>query len=441
MSVRAVTKPSHSSRPAAVSLPSAHIVILAILLPVVIGSWMDGRGPDRQANAASAPPTGNVAPPTPPPALPTRNTIKAPVRPGDNLSLIFKRHGMHDRDLQLLLASGPLGNRLAAIFPGHEIEFDHDDEHNLLRLMYRPGQLETLEFQRVGDRFEGSTVMAEPDDVRRSQHAIIEHSLFAATKALGLHDRFAVRLADLFQWDIDFILDIRKGDEFHVLYNERLIDDQFIDYGDILAAEFVNQGRSYKVVRYADDSGTVGYYAPDGTSARKAFLRAPVDFTRISSNFNMQRVHPLWKSTMPHRGIDYAAPTGTRVKAASDGTVTTVSQNAASGKYIVIRHGERYQTKYLHLSRFASNLAPGKRVQQGQTIGYVGATGWATGPHLHYEFLVDGVHKNPRTVRLPPTTPIAAESQANFIASTRPLLEELEQRKASPQVALLDPTR
>ena len=255
---------------------------------------------------------------------------------------------------------------MAKLHPGYEIEFGRDAERNLVHLEYRPGPWETVKFQRVGDEFKASSRVNEPDAVRRYGHASIEHSLFRACQRLGLDDAFAMRLAEVFKWDIDMFLEIRKGDEFHVLYEEQQIDGEFVGFGDILAAEFVNQGRIYQAVRYVDSAGNASYFSPTGKNLRKAFLRAPLDYSRISSNFSRARLHPLWKRMMPHLGVDYAAPSGTPVKAAGAGVVTARAKSSSRGNYIVIQHGERYQTKYLHLSRFAPGIARGKRVEQGR---------------------------------------------------------------------------
>ena len=422
-------------------------VFLAVI-PVLLAGlvWLAGGIAHQRANAAIVsdagplPPTSTAAPtgPSPPPA-PSLETFTTRVQPGDSLSRIFQRHGLPARDLHLLVESGPLGKRLKNIYPGYEIEFGRDAQDNLVHLKYRPGRWETVEFQRVGDEFEGSTKFKEPDSVRRYSHASISHSLFLACLQIELDDAFAMELADIFKWDIDMILDIRKGDEFHVLYEEHQIDGEFVGYGNILAAEFVNQGESYKAVRYVDAVGAASYYSPTGKNLRKAFLRTPLDFSRISSNFNLTRVHPLWKSTMPHLGIDYAAPSGTAVKAAGAGVITKRSRSSSKGNYVVIQHGDRYQTKYLHLSRFARDIEPGKRVEQGQVIGHVGATGWATGPHLHYEFLVDGLHRNPRTVLMPAAEPIDSGERPRFDAFTSPFLATLEDFKTNRQLAYLSP--
>ena len=404
--------------------------------------WIASGGTPQRANAASeqdvrpAPPkpSQDLAVPSPPPS-PNLETFTAEVRPGDNLSTIFKRHGLAARDLYLLVESGQPGKQLAKLRPGYEIEFGRDADLNLVHLEYRPGSWETVKFQRVGDEFEVSTKFNEPDAVRSYAHASIDHSLFRACQRIELDDGFAMRLADIFKWDIDMFLDIRKGDEFHVLYEERQIDGEFVEFGDILAAEFVNQGRTYRAVRYVDSAGNASYFSPSGKNLRKTFLRAPLDFSRISSNFSRNRLHPLWKRTMPHLGVDYAAPSGTPVKAAGAGVVTVRSKTSSRGNYIVIQHGERYQTRYLHLSRFAPGIAPGKRVDQGRVIGYVGATGWATGPHLHYEFLVDGVHTNPRRVSMPPAEPIDDAERERFDTATSALLGSLASHRKDRQLA------
>jgi len=429
-----------------VAPPKKHAIVVAGLCTVLLGIALAGRSQNQTAGAASVAAPAEPArpdltavpsaPPAPPPTLPTRNGFTAPVKSGDNLAKIFDRHGFHPRDLHLVVHSGPHGRRLAAIRPGHEFDFAADEQGNLQHLTYRPDRLQSLEFRRIGDRFEATETVREPDFERVYQAGRIhaDQSLFTTCKDLGLSDRFAIRLAEVFQWDIDFVHDVRPGDEFHVLYDERRIDEEFIGYGDILAAEFVTRRRSYRAVRYVDADGVASYYDPEGSTMRKRFVRTPLD-ARVSSPFNLKRVHPLWQRAMPHRGIDYAAPTGTPVKATGDGKVTTRSRTGPNGNYIVIQHGERYQTKYLHLSRFAGNLKKGQRVKQGDVIGYVGATGWATGPHLHYEFLVDGVHKNPSTVGLPEAEPIADALREDFLATTTPLLTDLEARRDRHQIA------
>ena len=380
-----------------------------------------------------------LAPPAPPRALPVPSDFTAPVLSGDNLAKIFDRQGLDPGDLQRVLDSGPEGRSLYSIRPGHEFDFSTDADGNLQHLIYRPDRLKRLSFRRNGDRFEAQETVRAPEtfNAYRSGRIQVGKSLFLACKDVGLSDAFATKLADIFKWDIDFILDVRPGDEFHVLYEELRIDGEYLGEGDILAAEFVARGRTHAAVRYVGADGVAGFYAPDGSAMRKAFLRAPLDFTRVSSRFNLNRVHPLWKSSMPHRGIDYAAPTGTAVKAAGAGKVAVRGRTGPNGNYVVLQHGARYQTKYLHLSRIASALKVGQAVAQGQVIGYVGATGWATGPHLHYEFLVDGVHKNPSTVELPTADPVHVADRQTFHAATTPLLADLHSHKVDSGFAFV----
>lgn len=358
------------------------------------------------------------------------------VQSGDSTARIFTSLGIPQRELKLLERTKPYGTRLHDIYPGHTFTFTVNGNNEIIRLTYSPGPLETLAFERAGDGFIGREVQREPEIQTAYKHASIDHSLFVASQRAGLDDSLTMRLAQIFQWDIDFVLDIRKGDEFYVLFEERYLDDEFIGYGEILAAEFINQKQSYRAVRYVDGEGHGGFFNPDGRNMRKAFLRAPVEFSRISSNFNLRRKHPLYKRTMPHRGIDYAAPTGTPILAAGDGRVQSASKSNANGNYVVVQHGEEFTTKYLHLSRFARGVRKGSRVEQGQIIGYVGSTGWATGPHLHYEFLVNGVHKNPRTVQLPDATPIPGEEIPRFASTTTPFFNLLDDYKQQIQLAL-----
>lgn len=425
-----------------------HALVVAAVAVVMVAVWWAGRYPEQQANAASVRQSGADAPlpmpasdvveisgATSPTSPANRNeAIIAKVQPGDTLAKILNRHGVPASDVHALATSEPHGKRLTEIFPGHQFEFWLDDG-NLLRLMYRLGRLETLEFERSGDGFEGKEVLIEPERVRTYAHGVIERSLYHACQSAGLSDAFAERIADIFQWDIDFILDTRTGDEFHLLYNEHYVEDQFVGFGDILAVEIVNRGKTYRAVRYDADAGGFGYFTPEGRNMRKVFRRSPLEYSRISSNFNLKRVHPLWKSTMPHRGIDYAAPRGTPVKAAGDGKVVRAGRTRANGNYLVIQHGHRYQTKYLHLSGFARSIKKGRHVQQGDTIGFVGSTGWATGPHLHYEFLVDGVHQNPRTVPLPTGEPVPETERQTFAAVAALVLADLEEEKTSQAFA------
>ena len=339
------------------------------------------------------------------------------VKAGDSLASIFLRNGFSSRDVHEITRTEH-GKQLAEIFPGHRLAFTKLG-NTLETLTYSTDRLTSYTFHRDGDQFTAIKQVFQPDRVTTYKHSSIDSSLFVASQRSGLPDNLTMRLAQIFQWDIDFVLDIRPGDEFFVLFEELYFEGEFVGYGDILAAEFVNQGRRYRAVQYQTQSGRKDYFTPDGISMRKAFLRAPVEFSKISSRFNMRRLHPVRKTVRPHRGIDYAAPIGTPILAAGDGRINTATRNRANGRYIIINHGQQFVTKYLHLSKFARGIKAGKRVKQGQVIGYVGATGLVTGPHLHYEFLVNGVHMNPRTVALPKAKSIAKGELPQFALATR----------------------
>jgi murein DD-endopeptidase MepM/ murein hydrolase activator NlpD len=249
--------------------------------------------------------------------------------------------------------------------------------------------------------------------------------LFEAGSQAGISDKLTMDLAGIFEWDIDFIQDVREGDEFTVLYEEVWRDGVKLRNGDIIAAEFVNQGKSYRAARYRDANGRSNYYTPDGHSLRKAFIRAPLNFTRISSNFDPSRRHPILNTIRAHQGVDYAAPVGTPIRAAGDGKVIFRGVQGGYGNVIILQHGGNITTLYGHMSRFA-NKRVGARVAQGEVIGFVGQSGLATGPHLHYEYRINGVHRNPRTVSLPPADPVPAEFQEDFKATTATLWRQLE---------------
>ena len=366
---------------------------------------------------------------------PLWDTITAKVKPGDSLAAIFKRNGLSARDVHMVSHSEPLGSRLRNIFPGHDLTFEIDDNKQLMRLTYSTGPLDTLQFEREGDAFTSRQITAEPERVLAYKHGTIDHSLFVASQRAGLSDSLTMRLAQIFQWDIDFVLDIRPGDAFYVVYEELFHNGEFIGHGDILAADFINQGEHFRAIQYVSDDGSSEYFAPNGESMRKAFLRAPVEFSRISSNFNLRRLHPVLKTVRPHRGIDYSAPSGTPILAAGDGKVIAASRTKPNGNFVFIRHGEQFVTKYLHLSKFGRGIRKGTRVKQGQVIGYVGATGWATAPHLHYEFLVNGVHKNPRTVSLPDAAPIHTDEMPRFRTQTQQYTVLLDNYKDQLTVA------
>ena len=317
------------------------------------------------------------------------------VRTGDNLSLIFNRAGFSDRDVYDVTSSKK-GGALRKIFPGQLIGFAANEENALVAVRHIESPLKQTVYSKSEGQFVSEIITRETQARERSVALTIDSSLFLAGDRAGLSDGIIMELAAILGGVIDFALDPRRGDEIIILFEENFLDGEKFSDGNILAASFNNNGRIVEAYRYTDSSGDTGYFDADGVSMRKAFLKAPLDFTRVSSSFNPNRLHPIYKTKRPHRGTDYAAPRGTPVYAAGDGRIVEAGYTRSNGNYVFIQHGEGFKTHYLHLNK--KRVKRGERVTQGQVIGTVGSTGAATGPHLHYEFLVNGVHRNPRTV-------------------------------------------
>jgi murein DD-endopeptidase MepM/ murein hydrolase activator NlpD len=342
----------------------------------------------------------------------------------DTLDAIFRRMSLNKSDLAAIRNLPGIRQSMDYLKPGDSIKFTHTDG-DIKELWRKVSETQTLDVVRQEGGFEAKMIN-NPVEVRtRTAHAVIDSSLFQAAGAADISDMVALKLANVFGWDIDFVLDIREGDRFSAVYEQIYQDGKYLHDGELLAAEFVNNGRVYRAVRYVGDSGNVGYYTPNGLAMRKAFLRAPVEFTRVSSAFNPHRQHPILNLIRGHMGTDYAAPTGTPVHAAGDGRVSFEGQRGGYGNAIVLTHGANVSTLYGHMSRFARNLHVGTHVQQGEVIGYVGMTGLATGPHLHYEYLTNGVHRNPQTVQLPGAEPLRAQELQRFKDASAPLIAAL----------------
>lgn len=339
------------------------------------------------------------------------------VQKGDSLSVIFKRAGFTVVDMLAVTKQAELGKSLERIFPGQTIAFQPDLNGQLATVRHRKSALETVTYHLTDEGFVSSVEQREPERHETWASGIINTSLFIAGEEAGLSQNMIMELANLFSGVIDFALDPRQGDTLHLVYEELYLDGEKLSDGDIIAASFTNKGETFNAYRYVDSDGEMNYYNEDGVSMRKAFLMAPVDFTRISSNFNPRRLHPIYKTARPHRGIDYAAARGTPVFAAGDGRVTQSGYTRANGNFVVISHGDKYTTKYLHLNK--RRVKKGQRVSQSQVIGTVGSTGAATGPHLHYEFLINGVHRNPRTIhkKLPKAKTLPEAELARFKAA------------------------
>ena len=359
------------------------------------------------------------------------------VRSGDSLYLLFQRLGLPQRDLALMTRSKPLAKKLARLSPRQEIEFYLDADSRLHRLVHRFDKVRSLHISRDGDEFTFEEIIEPPEVTIATAAGIIESSLFEAGQRAGLSDNIIMQMAEIFGWDVDFVLDIRAGDRFALIFEEQYKDGERIGEGPILAAEFTNRGRQIRTVRYVDPSGNPDYFSADGRSMRKAFLRTPVNFARISSRFSFSRRHPILHKMRAHRGVDYAAPRGTAVKASGDGRVVYAGRKGGYGRTIILQHGSAYTTLYAHLNRFAKGVRSGRRVEQGQIVGYVGSTGLATGPHLHYEFRVRGVHRDPLKVKLPEAAPLAEKFMADFRENSKPLLAGLD-RLARTSIAIAD---
>ena len=372
-------------------------------------------------------------------ATPTGEWQTVKVKRGDNLSVIFSRLGISPQSLHTILSLGDDTKTLKRIRPGQVIKLELAEHSQLLELMYEIDPIHSLRIWQNGDDGFKSTLIERPVE-HRTAHAsgVITSSLFEAAQQAGMSDRMTMELAGIFGWDIDFALDIRDGDSFSVIYDDLYVDGRQLRHGNILAAEFVNQGTAYRAVRYTDANGHSDYYSPDGKSMRKAFLRTPVEFSRISSYFSTARFHPILNRIRAHKGVDYAAPIGTPVKATGDGKVVFAGRRGGYGNAIELQHGARYSTLYGHLSHFARGLHRGDHVHQGQIIGYVGMTGLATGPHLHYEFRIDGVHRNPLKVQFPDAAPITAQYKQDFMITSRRFLAQLEAIDGTSSVALND---
>lgn len=347
------------------------------------------------------------------------------VQKGQTVGAIFHAQGVSGNDLQALLQDKDNTNALVRIHPGEEFSFAHANDGHLTALRFDRDEKTqvTVTFDTAGMH----QATAARDVERRTEvaHGMITDSLFDAANRAGMDDAMVIKLADAFGYDIDFAQDLRPGDSFTVIYDSVWREGEKLRDGDIQAAYFVNRGKRFSAIRYNDSRGDTMFYSADGRPLRKSFLRTPVEFTRISSFFSLARKHPILGYTRAHQGVDYAAPTGTPIHAAGDGRVVFRGWQHGYGNVVIIDHGRHYSTLYGHMSRFA-NERVGQHVNQGQTIGFVGMTGLATGPHLHYEFRVDGVHRNPLTVTLPKPEPLPATELARFRQQSAPMLAKLD---------------
>jgi murein DD-endopeptidase MepM/ murein hydrolase activator NlpD len=351
--------------------------------------------------------------------------VSVVVRARDTLDSIFRRLKLDLADLASMRALPGVRGKLDSLRPGEELRLT-EHEGDLVGFERRLSTSETLKIRRDTHGF-SADVLDDPLETRvRTASAVIDRSLFDAVAAAGTHVQTALALAQIFGWDIDFALDIRPGDSFVVTYEELYENGRYVKDGPVLAALFRNNGRVYRAARYVDPTGSANYYTPEGKSLRRAFLRTPVDFTRVSSTFDLHRMHPILNTIRAHKGVDYAAPIGTPVHAAGAGRVRFLGVKGGYGNVVEIDHSQGIVTVYGHLSRFAPGVYVGSRVSQGELIAFVGMTGLATGPHLHYEYRVDGVFKDPQSVHLPDALPIESDWLEDFRQRSAPLFASLD---------------
>jgi murein DD-endopeptidase MepM/ murein hydrolase activator NlpD len=432
----------------AVRLPRRFRVVMARIAPYAAAAsaalilWHAARDKP-PVNASAAAPLvypSRIAAPPPAPPVPAPNgalgaqqasvasTIQVVVGPKDTLGSIFRRMALDPADLAAIRELPGIRQSLDYLKPGDAIQVTQS-EGSVKELTRKVSETKTLHVVRDEAGFAAKVTENPVQTHIRTASATIDSSLFQAAESAQISDLVALKIANVFAWDIDFVLDIREGDRFTAVYEQIYQDGKYLRDGDVLAAEFVNGGKTYRAVRFVDETGAIGYYSPEGKPMRKAFLRAPVEFTRVSSVFNPHRLHPILNLIRGHMGTDYAAPIGTPVHAAGDGRVAFEGTRGGYGNAILLSHSNEIQTLYGHMSRFARDIHLGSHVQQGAVIGYVGMTGLATGPHLHYEYLMNGVHKDPQTVKLPGADPLRADAMDRFHVQTAAWLDAL----AAPQ--------
>ncbi len=347
------------------------------------------------------------------------------VQRGDTVAELLHRLNVDDSAATDFLLKDQSATSFRQLAVGKEVQSETAADGSLLALRFLDNDGNQAVIEKNGSGFASKSLPAQLEQRIFMRTGEIKSSLYAATDAAGLSDPVANQMADIFGGDIDFHHDLRKGDRFTVVYEMAYSNGEPIRSGRILAAEFINQGHSYRAL-YFQTSPTHGdYYSPDGKSMHKAFLRSPLEFSRVSSGFSLARLHPVLNTWRAHKGVDYAAPTGTKVKVTADGIVALVGKQGGYGNVIMVNHQGRYTTVYGHLSKFAAGLHRGQHVSQGEVIGYVGMTGLATGPHLHYEFKINGVQRDPLRVALPDAAPISAAQKAAFADGTRELSERL----------------
>ena len=404
-------------------------------------------------SADLAPPVASLAQPSEPnipeavpntsAESPALKTVDVTIEKGSSLSKIFAKLSLPSSELDQILKLGSDAKSLTRLRAGESINLELSDEEDgnpqLQRLSYNLGMERTLHILRTEEGDFKAEVEQHPLEYRQALgHGTIHDSFYNAATEAGIAPDIVMQLADIFGWKINFLTDIKDGDSFSILYESVYKNGEQVTTGDILAASFTNNGEVYQAVRYSDSGGNTAYYTPDGKSLERGFLRYPVEFSRISSGFSHARLHPVLNVVREHKGVDFAAPAGTPIRASADGKITFQGWKGGYGKVVMLQHDGVYSTVYGHMSRFEPSLSQGESVKQGQVIGYVGATGYATGPHLHYEFRINGVHQDPLSAKLPEAMPIAANQRARFLSESAQLMTQLARMESEAQTASLD---
>lgn len=360
------------------------------------------------------------------------------VAPGDSLSVLFERAEVPASDWMSLLKLDGEVNALRQLHPGDVIRIRKTADGHLAALEYRLDPLKTLHVERSGGQFESSVVKA-PTTIRLVRAAgRIQHSLLSAVQRAGASPKIAANLARIFHWRVDLSRSIHKGDPFVLIYRQVYADGQLVKSGPILAAKLKTDNQTLTAFRFAAQHGDSNYYDQNGRSLKPSLLRTPLHYTRVSSPFSLRRYHPLLHTWRPHYGVDLAAPMGTPIKAAANGHVKFVGHDGGYGRLIILENFGPYSTRYGHLSRFADDLHKGDFVHQGQVIGYVGQSGAATGPHLHFEIRVNGVPKPPLKVALPDGAPIPSTEMVAYQHTITPILAQLKSAPPSGHTVLVE---
>jgi len=418
----------------------ASCLVAGVAIASVTSTWLTPPAVDVPVLPAATATLAEIVPEPPAEPVSPFDSLEIVIRRNDTLDAIFRQMELSLADLAELRRLPDVRKSLDLLRPGDIILLTHLNGE-LKSLTRQLSDTATLSVTRGEEGF-AADIIENPLEIQDASMAgAIDSSLFGAVNAAGGSDALAVTLADVFKYDIDFINEVRTGDRFAVSYEQQWQDGEYLRDGEILAAEFVNQGKTYRAVRYVMPDGSTEYFTPEGENVRKAFLRFPVAFGRVSSGFSTARRHPILNRVRAHKGIDFAAPVGTAIKAAGNGRVVHRGVKGGYGNTVIIAHAGSVTTLYGHMSRYARGLKVGDKVKQGEVIGYIGMTGLATGPHLHYEYRVGGVHRNPATVPLPKAESVPADLRADFEAKSAPLLAQLDaiSAPAETRVALATP--